>query len=563
MSLNKSIRSKKLLPLFILMLMSLTTLNSYAQDKILVPYRVGNLFGLSDVSGKLVLSPRYTSISPIGKNVFEFASLSNSKSGLNQEPKILKGVLLGNKEIITGSEHNHFTYLDEGIIVGTESAYTSNNSNFYNLKGERLLKENVRGFRMVVSPAAKAHKGSIAILAKLQDGKVSILIYDARKQIMLAPLLDHVSNFNMERNYSNQESVMICTYTDKKGNYAHDIIYYDAKSGEHKRKPYINEQSAQITEPDEVGSIDVSGDEFVPSVDGDNSSIEQMPSADKLKENTIPANFRPVNEKAFLYGDNMVELAVGERVFFAEPYTHQFQKEPLIFLKDKKYGLYFSEYKRSNEIYDSLIYLRNQYIDFDNPIASRYMAGIKDASTGKWRFGLLNERGIQIVPIIFDYIGFDFDELGYESNDEGKGGEFTFKKQTIYKVDQNLCLKTYHQGIFVVKKDGKFGLINKQNIILLQIEYDQIWKNEINFMEKYSLNDKLYGYRKGNSYGVFFLDRKIGIVKNTGLVFPMLAVSVYEDYMEQKGLDIYNLADPSDINFCSASNKGVIYFKEK
>lgn len=543
--------------------MCLTTLDSYAQEKILVPYRVGNLFGLSDVSGKLVLSPHYTSISPIGKNVFEFASLSNIKSGLNQEPKILKGVLLGNKEIITQSEHNHFTYLDEGIIVGTESAYTSNNSNFYNLKGERLLKENVRGFRMVVSPVAKAHKGSIAILAKLQDGKVSILIYDARKQIMLAPLLDHVSNFNMERNYSNQESVMICTYTDKKGNYAHDVIYYDAKSGEHKRKPYINEQSALIPETDEVGSIDGGGEEFVPTVDGDNSSIEQMPSADKLKENTIPANFRPVNEKTFLYGDNMVELAVGERVFFAEPYTHQSQKEPLIFLKDKKYGLYFSEFKRSNEIYDSLIYLRNQYIDFDNPIASMYMAGIKDASTGKWSFGLLNERGIQIVPIMFEYIGFDFDELGYESNDEGKGGEFTFKKQTIYKVDQNLCLKTYHQGIFVVRKDGKFGLINKQNIILLQIEYDQIWKNEINFMEKYSLNHKLYGYRKGNSYGAFDLDRKMGIAKNTGLVFPKLAVSVYEDYMEQKGLDIYNLADPSDINFCNASNKGVIYYKEK
>jgi hypothetical protein len=206
--------------------------------------------------------------------------------------------------------------------------------------------------------------------------------------------------------------------------------------------------------------------------------------------------------------------------------AHKKLFESDVFLKDKKYGLYFSENKRSNEIFDSLIYLRNQYIDFDNPIGSMYMAGIKDASTGKWRFGLLNEKGIQIVPILFDYIGFDFDELGYESNDEGKGGKYTFKKQTIYKVDQNLCLKTYHQGIFVVKKDGKFGLINKQNIILLQIEYDQIWKNEINFMEKYSLNDKLYGYRKGNSYGAFFLDRKMGIKKNTGLVFPKLRSKV-------------------------------------
>ncbi len=549
--------------LFVFMVMSFTMQSTYAQDKILVPYRVGNLFGLSDVSGKLVLSPRYTSISPIGKNVFEFASLSTSQLGLNQEPKNLKGVLLGNKEIIKGSEHNHFTYLDAGIIVGTESEYSSNNSNFYNLKGERLLSKNVRSFRMVLSSAAKAHKGSIAILAKLQDGKVSIFLYDGTKQQMLAPLLDRVSNFNMERSPSYQENVMLCTYTDQKGNRAHDIIYYDSKTGQHKRKPYINEQTPQIPEGNDEGSMGFSGGDFVPLVDDDDSPKERMNLAQQKKENTVPVYFQAINEKAFQYGNNKLELAEGERVFFAEPYSHPIQKEPLIYCKENKYGLYFSDKKRSNETYDSLIYLRNQYIDFDNPSASMYMAGMKDAATGKWQFGLLNEMGIMIVPMIYDFIGFDFDEMGYEFPDEGRAGQFTFKKQTIYQVDKNLCLKTYHQGIFVVNKDGKFGLINKQNIILLQIEYDQLWKNSINFMEKYSLNAQFYGYRKGDRYGAFFLDRKKGIKKNTGLIFPRLAVSVLEDYMGQKGLDIYNLADISALNFCNASNKGLVYYKEK
>ncbi len=556
---------KTLLHLFILIMMLLSVFVTHAQEKVLVPYRVGNLFGLSDVNGKMVLGASYSFLSPIGKNVFEFTKILDSKSNLgsNSKPISTRGVMFGTKEIITQSNHNHFTYLDAGIIVGSESAFTSKNSNFYNLKGERLLAENVSGFRMVVSPAAKSHKGSIAILAKFQDGKVSILLYDGHKQIMLTPLLDHVSNFNMERNQSNQERVLICTYTDQKGNYAHDVIYYDDKSGEHKRKPYVNEQSAQIPVQEPLGITGENEEDFVPMVDGESLPIEQMPIVEEVKQISTPVNFERVNEKAFLFGDNMAELALGERVFFAEPYTHQSQKEPLIFFKDKKYGLYLSDYKRSSEVYDSLIYLRNQYIDFDNPIGSMYMAGIKDTFTGKWSFGLLNEKGLLIVPIIFEYVGFDFDELGYERDDEGQAGKFTFKKQTIYKVDQNLCLKTYHQGIFVVKKDGKFGLINKQNIILLQIEYDQIWKNAINFMEKYSLNDKLYGYSKGNSYGAFFLDRKKGVEKNTGLVFPKLAVSVYEDYMEQKGLDIYNLADTSSFNFCCASKNGLVYYKAK
>lgn len=549
------------LRIFIFTIILVNAINTHAQEKILVPYRVGNLFGLSDLSGKLVLSPSYASILPIGKNVFEFASLSNSKSDLNQEPKILKGVLFGNKEIIAQSEHNHFTYLDAGIIVGTESAFTSNNSNFYNLKGERLLRENVRNFRMVVSPAAEAHKGNIAILAIHQDEKVSILLFDGNKQIMRAPLLDHVSNFNIERNQSDQERVLICTYTDKNGNNLNDVIYYDTKSGEHKRKPYINEQSVQIPEPGE-GSIEGADESFVPKVDDESMSKEKIKPSDELtKENNTSDNFGPVNERAFMYGIHMVELAVGERVFFAEPYTHQSQKEPLIYFKDKKYGLYLSENKRSNQLYDSLVYLRNQYIDFDNPIRSMYMAGIKDATSGKWHFGLLNEKGLLIVPIIYEYIGFSFDEMEYDRDDDDEPGKFIFKKQTIYKVDEYLCLKTYHQGSFIVKKDGKFGLINKQNIALLPIEYDQIWKNAVNLIEGNSLNDRLYGYRKGNSYGAFFLDKKRGVTKNTGLIFPRLALTVYEDYMEQKGLDIYNLADPSSLNFCCASNKGIIYYK--
>jgi hypothetical protein len=38
---------------------------------------------------------------------------------------------------------------------------------------------------------------------------------------------------------------------------------------------------------------------------------------------------------------------------------------------------------------------------------------------------------------------------------------------------------------------------------------------------------------------------------------------IYENYMNQSGLDIYSLADESSLRFCLASNKGIIYYKAK
>jgi hypothetical protein len=549
-----------------LLLISLFPGFAFAQQTILVPYRVGNLFGLSDVNGKMVLSARYAHVEPIGVGVFKFISTNSSKNALgsDQNLKAKTGVIVGTKELISNSTHNHFTYLEQGIIVGSENSYTSQNSNFYSLSGEKLLNENVSNFKLIVSPNAKPNDCKIAILAKHKAGGVSIFIFDTKKQKLLAPLIDNVSNFKIEENASDHS--FICSYLDKNNSYMRDVIYYDEASGEHLRMPYtVVHQSENAQDEEEVYLMaDPNGME----VDGDDGGMDMsipMPEAEPgYSDNTgkLPSYFERINDQTIHFGGKEIKIAANEKVYFTNAYRSTYQTIPLLFYNGSQYGLLLSDNLRSEELYDTLIYLHNQYQDYDNPAVFNFLAGKKDKN-GTWRYGILQENGKPIIPLQYDQISISFKELEYELEEADKPGKFVLKDQNIYSVDANLCLQNYLNGMYIVKKNGKYGLLNAKNEILLPVEQDQIWKNKVNFISTYPIGDNLYCYQKENKYAAFIIHSGKGIYKNTGVMFTKIPLFVYENYMNQSGLDIYSLADEGSLRFCLASSKGITYYKPK
>jgi hypothetical protein len=549
-----------------LLLVSLISNFSFAQNTPLVPYRVGNLFGLSDVNGKMVLSPRYTHVEPIGVGVFKFISANSPKNALgsDQNLKAKTGIIVGTKELISNSSHNHFTYLEQGIIVGSENSYTSQNSNLYSLNGEKLLDENISNFKLIVSPTAKPRDCKIAILAKHNDRGVSIFIFDTKKQKLLAPLLDHVSNFKIEEESGSDHS-FICSYLDKNNSFAKDVIYYDAASGEHLRMPYtVVHQSENAQDEEEVYLMaDPNGME----VSGDDGGMESMPMQEAepgYSDNNgkLPSYFERINDQTIHFGGKEVRIAANEKVYFTNTYRSSYQTIPLLFYNGNQYGLLLTDNLRSEELYDTLIYLHNQYQDYDNPAVFNFLAGKKDVN-GKWRYGILQENGKPIIPLQYDQISVTFKELEYALEDDNKPGKFVLKDQNMYSVDANLCLQNYLNGIFIVKMNGKYGLLNAKNQVLLPIEQDQIWKNKVNFLSTYPIGDNLYCYQKDNKYAAFIIHSGKGIYKNTGAIFPKIPLFIYENYMDQNGLDIYSLADESSLRFCLASNRGITYYRSK
>jgi hypothetical protein len=562
----------------LLMLVIATTFYANAQVKILVPYKVGNFYGLSDLSGKLVLPAKYNSIEPIGEGVYQYINTKfvndtvQSYGGTKEVKKRgvrFTGVIVGSKIIIENSNHNHFTYLEEGLIVGSQETYISKNSNFYTLKGEKLLSENVSKFRIILSPKTGNAKApaSIAILAELMNGKVSVFLFDCQKQKLLAPILDEVTGFKIDQNASFNNS-LVCTYYDKNSKFCHDVLFYNKAVHQYQRTPYIDVNSQRKLESDneelvgygEGNSMEVMGEPDFPTVEGDSPGSTEETKAKVIEEVFY---FDYYKKDSVLYNSKPIQFEPNETLFFADPYSQPRQKQALIFNNGKQYGLLLSDTKRSPVLYDSLIYLYNQYSHWPYKNLWMFMAGKKDQATGQWQFGLLDENGNVKVPLDYDLIQIDLMEISYESDDEDEKGVFRYKYPSYNQVSKTLCLKVNQRGNYLVLKDGKYGIITGLNEIVLPIEYDRIWKNKIQFLKTYEIKNDFNVYQKGNLYGAFEINYEGKLSKNTGLVFKSIPVYAYYDYMKVKGMDIYNLAEPGNLLFCLANNKGLHYYKSK
>ena len=304
---------------------------------------------------------------------------------------------------------------------------------------------------------------------------MSVFIFDTKKQKFLAPLIDNVSNFKIEENASDHS--FVCSYIDKNNSYMRDVIYYDEASGEHLRMPYtVVHQSENAQDEEEVYLMaDPNGME----VDGDDGgmdmSIPMSEAEPGCSDNTgkLPSYFERINDQTIHFGGKEVRIAANEKVYFTNAYRSSYQTIPLLFYNGNQYGLLLTDNLSSEELYDTLIYLHNQYQDYDNPAVFNFLAGKKDVY-GKWRYGILQENGKPLIPLQYDQIEISFKELEYEQDDDNKPGKFVLKDQNMYSVDANLCLQNYLNGMYIVKKNGKYGLLNAKNEILLPVEQDQI-----------------------------------------------------------------------------------------
>lgn len=108
------------------------------------------------------------------------------------------------------------------------------------------------------------------------------------------------------------------------------------------------------------------------------------------------------------------------------------------------------------------------------------------------KFGLVDSTGREVVPFIYDEINIDFshreeiyyqliyaNELFYHYWQEGNESEEEYAKLLkIEKNNPNSCLNLFHKfksdPLFPVKKDNKWGVINKRNEVIIPIQYDRI-----------------------------------------------------------------------------------------
>lgn len=547
----------------------------HAQKNVFVPYRVGNLYGLSDVKGNLKYKPQHDIIEPIGNGYFKFVSYQKVQDTVHyygghftikENIKPISGVLQGNKVIIDKTNHRHFTYLEEGLLIGSEESYISKNSNFYTLTGEKLLAENAEKFRILelYNRAENSSKQpALAILVEHFDHSVSLLQFSTERQKLLEPLLDRVTDFKIDAKASN-ESYFVCSYSDTQSRYNQVSIHYDNVKKHYVIEPYSSQRKQLNATSDLEKRVYMGQDDYdIKRLGTSTISIETQSTPSLQEKHPKPVYyFVKDNNNLIQYGAKAVQIAADEKVIFAEQHIKT-QREPLIFIKGKQKGLILSESERSELMYDSLQFIRNQSRVMPHDHSYIYLAGKKNEATGKWLFGILGNDGKELVPIVYESLVPNLLESHYNNDMATQKGYFEYRQPYTYSSDKNQLLKLYSNGFFMAKQNGKQGLINLVNEVIMPFEYDLLWKNGLNFMKTAKISDEFNVYQKGDRYGVFLINAKGEKTLDTGLIFPKMPVYVYQDYMGIKGFDLYNLADADNLSFCLAGSNGKVYYRKK
>jgi hypothetical protein len=543
---------------------------------VLIPFKMGDKFGLSDEKGNMIVQPGYDNIDYLKENYFQFLNhtiIRDSVRSFNGEIKIVEkdrplfGLFYKDKVLIPAQQFRHFL-IYRNCIISSQNPYHPEDCALYNLKGEKILADPVkaigvndnRDFGNLVKLTEKLTL--LAIFERDENRKriFSIAVYDNEKQKINGWLLKKVSNFSIDKSQMGYTHVL-CRYDDANGHQEKYLRFNNndfqliAKSElSAKDEAELKNSGHFFNEkyPREV-SIGSAGDDMVmvPATE----DLQPMPAykeADQEKN-----SFYEVIKDSLFYIDGRskiyTKIPVGaEIIFFVKNYYSQSQ--PVIFRQSKKFGLLIKG-ATTRMMYDSLVYFGNYFI------AGKTIAG-------SLKFGILNKEGIESVPFIYDSIAGDMQQFNFEHAGAFNGNKqnFVLKPRAGYYsiANKNPYTKGPTDNILVYK-NGKAGIINATNEILIPIIYDLVAQNGISYTgsrESDFILLKKNGFYTVANLAFNFKLRKYELADTIPASFKNIPCFYINNFYNKKGLKLYGLYD-DEFHFVGYANEnGFLYFKK-
>ncbi len=513
---------------------------SYSQINVLIPFREGNLYGLANKQGKISLKPTYQRLQIMGGGYFKYWKQIKGTPD-NEEEVFEIGVLAGTKPIIQVSGLTDYVYLPQGIIIGTAGLYNSNHCKFFDTKGKPFFDEHYKTCRVVNPSSNEAGKlMALAFLVKKYDNSTSILIFDSVSKTFTTPLLESARDFSLQPALV-PRYISVFSYTDSDNNYHKDIFYYNYATHKHIRTPFESAEALyKLYQSPEV-----------------NPTQPQLKALDEKTIITSSPFFRFEAKTLVKRGDLKITLGANENIIPIYPVQNQ---EQLPILKQgKQYRLLMSNLTPTVERYDSLVYVKQILITKDNTFDWCYLAAKKSAQ-GVLKWGILNYKGEESVPLIYDSIGFKLAESSFLETIDDDKGNYTLQYPSSYVTNTSFIENTLF-GLFLVKKNEKYGLVNLDNQVIVPIEAARIWKSNISIPEILGLEERIYVYQNQEGYGAFQLKMDGVKQKDTGPVFKDIPVAYYPNYMGVEGFDLYYVSKNQELFYGLTSNEGLTYFR--
>lgn len=379
--------------LFLLLFASIIKIK--AQD-IRIPYRVGDKFGLSDEMGRIIVAPNYDKIHFMenGFQYFQYTnytedSVQNKYTGQWQVfKKGASGVLYKDNILIKASHYPSFRVYKEVFIVGAYNDQRPENCMLYNLQGSKLLEEEVHSIYFN-DKRDVGHLGSsdtnlilISIFHKetRHPKKISIAVYNVKKQRIEEWLVQKVSNYKLIRTYGQNAAVI--EYMDERGRQKRYLHYKVEKK-----------EFALTSSADEVGAYVRGKQRSYPNYGSSPApDFEEAPPLVTPKKAIAPKKapllyFTFKKDGTLHYGDRQVDEISGAKYVKASARTIV-QYSPVIYQLNGKYGLLHNASSRTKARFDTLVYVKGIN-------AHLYLTGKIDANSKKREGGMLR---LKIYP---------------------------------------------------------------------------------------------------------------------------------------------------------------------
>ncbi len=538
-----------------IVLLILIHFSSFSQNEILVPFRVGDKFGLSDLKGKLVYPAEfeYFKTNELGSYEASFEGVKEGRSTF-----FYKG-----KKIVERTKKTKYKVIRESFITVSEE---NKGFEIFNFNGEQITDKSYvemifcdnllqRNFYYTCTP----------IIFKDQNDKLTLQVFNAKTEKFINTFVENVSSLKLDpydNLYKNRFTIFVQENLNSKEVKLEFVFDGDSfvildptnyfkkntQNNPKKGKPIILEENengnmenynefgvqapveAYVGRDEEYQDYHNSG-RIIKKIDGLCLTIFQ-----ENNKTSIENEFElPQDLDARSFQNVNMKLVIDKVKYYLD--------ELLLYKSNGKYGVVLTKEYYLSPKYDSIrLLVLNK--NSSNP-NYYFQVGIKDSITNKMKFGLVDLSEKTIFPIVYDVFR--------NAIDNQTGG---------YKFS----LPLPNNAEFIVAKEGKYGIVTLDEVKAPLI-YDDI----------FYLDSKNCVLVKSGLYGIYFQDRMLVNLKMIEPVFTKIPFNInvnaqlpiIELYEAQNTTNEYSDFYKPDILkrtgnfFCYGNVNGMMYYKEK
>lgn len=547
-------------------------------QKMLVPYRSGKMFGLSDDNGRMIITPQFDRVQWLQGDWFSTAKDVEIKDTLEVSPGRtvirnngkgnLTGLVHSTAVILKDEPFEYYEIIANKCIVATYERRVNSLTKeqfkkygdlgkcycLFNLQGKNLYPANFRRIEKIdtagISSRDKKSGRYILFTAVHTDDKRSLFVFDADRQEISDWLIKDAVRLSADRHRESDKQIQLTIINERHVESRPILDYSSGKFLLRAAPPSTKreEQEEKVLSPMNISDYDAVVE------------VPVIPGSDRYNK---PVKFTPyhimIRDTLYYltsYEDRQhpIILPPGGKVILTEP-RGVTQYQPVI-VKSNNHFYIVKEDKPGAIAYDSLIYFGSNFLAWKT-------------INGQMRAGVINAGDSAIVPFEYDSVYANIRSFNLENNNPGvtthnyhpvlREADSKYSSSTTYPY------KRQQSNFITVFKNGKCGVVDVSGNIILPVEYELIGKN--NLQHSKPREDDFILLKQHGRYGMGLLQynrekKRTDIIIAAAPAFEYIPGFFYPDYYGIKDYLLIGLYDEQYKFKGFVSDKGKVFYKD-